>query len=130
MPYRLIYMGLGLLGLAAVLLGFAFSTEGESADLPEVLEAISPQPGDIVPQQTGLEIDLPVGYEAEIYVDGWPISDARFVEATGVYKWAPSPSSPTIQEWRPGPHTVRIVWDTYSGLPDRGSYQWTFRVSG
>lgn len=129
MPYRLIYVGLGLLGLAAVLLGFAFSAEGESAELPAALEAISPQPGAIVPQQTGIEIDLPVGYEAQIYVDGWPIADARFVEATGVYRWAPSPSSPTIQEWRPGEHTVLIVWDRYSGLPDRGTYEWTFRVS-
>ncbi len=39
-----------------------------------------------------------------------------------------SPSSPTITEWTPGDHTVSIVYNTYTGLPDTGSFQWTFRV--
>ena len=128
MPYRLIYIGLGLVGVAAIALGLVFSTDGEAADLPESLESVSPQPGDLVPPQTTLEIDLEVGYAATILVDGWPISDATFVEATGVYRWTPSPSSPTIQQWTPGEHTVSITWDTYTGLPNPGSYQWSFRV--
>ena len=128
MPYRLIYIGLGLVGLAAVALGIVLTTEGEALVLPEALESVSPQPGDLVPPQSGLEVDLQVGYEATITVDGWPISDATFVEATGVYRWAPSPSSPTIQEWTPGEHTVVVTWDTYTGLPDPGSFEWTFRV--
>lgn len=128
MPYRLIYIGLGLVGLAAIALGLVFSTDGEAADLPESLESVSPQPGDLVPPQTTLEIDLEVGYAATILVDGWPISDATFVEATGVYRWTPSPSSPTIQEWTPGEHTVSITWDTDTGFPNPGSYQWSFRV--
>ena len=128
MPYRLIYIGLGLIAVAAVALGIAFSTEGAVTDLPGPLESVSPTPGDLVPPQTTLEIDLEVGYNAEIYVDGWPISDPTFVEGTGVYRWAPTPSSPTFQEWTPGEHTVLIVWDTYSGLPDPGSFEWSFRV--
>jgi hypothetical protein len=128
MPYRLIYIGLGLVGLAAIALGLVFSTDGAAADLPESLESVSPQPGDLVPPQTTLEIDLEVGYAATILVDGWPISDATFVEATGVYRWTPSPSSPTIQEWTPGEHTVSITWDTDTGFPNPGSYQWSFRV--
>ena len=128
MPYRYIYIGLGLIGLAAIVLGVALSPEGEAIELPEPIEAISPLPGDLVPPQTTLEIDLEVGYEAVITVDGWPIVDARFVEATGVYTWAPSASSPTITEWTPGEHTVHIVWNTYTGLPDTGSFEWTFRV--
>ncbi len=128
MPYRLIYIGLGLVGLAAIALGLVFSTDGAAADLPESLESVSPQPGDLVPPQTTLEIDLEVGYAATILVDGWPISDATFVEATGVYRWTPSPSSPTSQEWTPGEHTVSITWDTDTGFPNPGSYQWSFRV--
>ena len=128
MPYRLIYIGLGLVGVAAITLGFAFSTNGDATALPDALESISPQPGDLVPPQTGLEIDLQVGYAAKIVVDGWPISDATFVEGTGVYRWTPSLSSPTIQEWTPGEHTVSITWDTYTGLPNPGSYEWSFRV--
>jgi hypothetical protein len=128
MQYRLIYIGLGLIGVAALVLGTALSPEGETVELPAPIEAISPQPGDLVPLQTPVEIDLEVGYVAEITVDGWPVADATFVEATGVYTWSPSPSNPTIPEWAPGEHTVRIVWNTYTGLPDTGTFEWTFRV--
>lgn len=128
MPYRLIYAGLGLLAVAAVALGVLLSPSGETVDLPGPVEAISPQPGALVPPQAAIEIDFEVGYEAEIFVDGWPINDASFVEATGVYRWAPGPTHPTITEWSPGEHTVRVVYDTYTGLPDTGSFEWTFRV--
>ena len=128
MPYRFIYIGLGLLGLAAIVFGFALSREGDSVEPPGPIESVSPEPGHLVPPQTVIEIDLEVGYVATITVDGWPISDATFVEATGVYRWSPSPSSPTITEWTPGEHTVSIVYNTYTGLPDTGTFQWTFRV--
>ncbi|MFZ0015455.1 MAG: hypothetical protein WAL25_15230 [Acidimicrobiia bacterium] len=128
MSYRLIYTGLALVAVAAIALGVALSPDGEAVVLPAPLEAVSPQPGDLVPPQAILEIDLEVGYEAQITVDGWPITDAQFVEATGVYRWSPSPSHPTISEWAPGEHTVNVVWNTYTGLPDTGSFEWTFRV--
>lgn len=128
MPYRLIYLGLGLVLVAAVALGIAFTTEGEEIALPEPLESVSPEPGDLVPPQAGIEIDFQVGYEAMIFVDGFPINEATFVEPTGVYRWSPSPTSPVISEWSPGEHTIRVVWDTYTGLPDPGSFEWTFRV--
>lgn len=128
MPYRLIYVGLVLIGIAAIALGVVLSPQGEQIELPGPVEAISPAPGSQVPPQTAIEIDLEVGYEAQIVVDGWPIRDATFVQATGVYRWAPDPSHPTINSWTPGEHTVRITWDTYTGLPDTGSFEWTFRV--
>lgn len=128
MPYRLLYLGLGLVALAAVAFGIVFASEGDEIVLPDNLEAISPQPGDLVPLQTTLEIDLEVGYQAMIFVDGWQVVDARFVEGTGVYRWTPSPSNPTINEWTPGEHTIRIEWDTITGLPDPGSFEWSFRV--
>jgi hypothetical protein len=127
-PYRLIYLGLGLIGLAAVILGAVLAVDGEEIALPPPLEAVYPLPGDLVPAQTAIEFDLPVGYAATIVVDGWPITDAVFVEATGVYRWAPSSSHPTIQSWAPGEHTVDITWDTYAGLPDPGEFSWSFRV--
>lgn len=128
MQYRLIYIGLALVGVAAIVFGIVFSREGETVELPHPIESISPQPGDQVPLQTVVEIDLEVGYVADISIDGWPVADATFVEATGVYTWAPSPSNPTVPEWTPGEHTVSIVWNTYTGLPDTGSFEWSFRV--
>lgn len=128
MPYRFIYVGLALVAVAAIALGIVFSPEGEAVELPEPVRSVSPAPGALVPPQTALVIQLEVGYEAEIYIDGWPIADADFERATGVYRWSPSPSHPTINEWTPGERHVRIVWNTYAGLPDTGSFEWTFRV--
>ena len=128
MSYRLIYIGLGLVGVAAVALGFLHSAEGEEVVLPEALESVSPSPGSLVPPQASIEVDLEVGYEATIFVDGFPVNNATFVDATGVYRWAPTPTDPVVTEWSPGEHTVRVVWDTYTGLPDPGSFEWTFRV--
>lgn len=96
--------------------------------LPAPVESVSPLPGDLVPPQSFVEIDMKVGYRADIYVDGWPMADATFVEGTGVYRWAPSPSNPTVNEWTPGQHTIRVVWDTIDGLADPGEYEWSFRV--
>lgn len=128
MPYRLIYVGLALVGIAAIALGIVLSPSGEGVELPDPVRSVSPEPGALVPPQTSLVIHLEVGYEAEIFIDGWPITDAAFERATGVYRWSPSPNHPTITEWTPGERNVRIVWNTYSGLPDTGSFEWSFRV--
>ena len=128
MSYRLIYLGLGLVAVAAIAFGIVFATEGDEIELPEQVESVSPEPGSLVPPQTTVVIDLLVGYDAEIYVDDWLVTDANFVDATGVYRWAPSPANPTINEWTPGEHTIRVVYDTVNGLPDPGEFSWSFRV--
>ena len=126
--YRLIYLGLGLVALAAIAFGLVFGGDGEPVVLPGPIEAVSPRPGDLVPLQTSVEVDFEVGYRARIYVDGWEMADVTFVEGTGVYRWAPTPGNPTINEWSPGEHTVRVTWDTIDGLADPGEYEWSFRV--
>ena len=128
MSYRLIYLGLGLVAVAAIAFGIVLSTEGEEIVLPGPIEAVSPGPGDLVPPQTAIEVDLEPGYEADIYVDGWLVEDATFVEGTGVYRWAPSPSNPTITEWSPGQHNVEVRYDTINGLPEPGEFSWSFRI--
>lgn len=127
MPYRFIYVGLGLLALAAAALGIALAREGEAIELPAPIEAVVPLPGDGVIRQTSVEVDLLVGYEADIYVDGFPV-DAAFVPGTAVYSWAPEPNSPVMTQWVPGDHTVRVEWRSISGTPDFGSFEWSFRV--
>lgn len=128
MPYRFIYIGLGLVVVATIALGFALSSGGDAVDLPQPVESVFPEPGDLVPLQTTLKVDLEVGYVADIYVDGWLVQDATYVEGTGSYRWVPSPTNPTINEWSPGEHTVRIKYNTNDGLPDVGEFEWTFRV--
>ncbi len=127
--YRLLLGGLGLALVAVVVLAVAFgSPEGDAPDRPAALERIAPIPDERVLRQAVLEVDLPTGYHAEIYVDGFRIPDNEFlgpeaIDATGTYRWRPSPTSTVLQEWAPGEHTVLVRWDTVSGLPDPGEYR-------
>ena len=127
----MIYIGLGALAIAVIALGIAFGGGGEPIVFDPPLETVSPAPNDQVLRQAIIEVDLDFGYDVAIFVDGFrvPIEEIQFVEATGVYRWQPSPIGLYLQEWTPGTHTVLIEWDTFSGLPDPGSYEWEFRVS-
>lgn len=126
--YRFIILLLtGLLALV-ITWGISFSQDNsEELVLPNSLENIYPLPYDQVPQQASLEIDLPVGYQLTLIVDNYiiPQSEIQYVEATGVYIWRPGPNK-TFETWNPGKHTVRISWDTTTGLPDFGEYEWEF----
>ena len=126
--YRFIILLLtGLLALV-ITWGISFSQDNsEELVLPNSLENIYPLPYDQVPQQASLEIDLPVGYQLTLIVDNYiiPQSEIQYVEATGVYIWKPRVNG-TFEQWSPGSHLIRISWDTISGLPDYGEYEWTF----
>lgn len=126
--YRIVYVGLGLLVVAAITLGMVFAREGEPIDLPGPLESVSPEPGSTVIRQAVVEVDLEIGYEADIYVNGFLVPEATFVPATGVYRWAPGPASLLMDDWVPGDHTVRVEWRSVTGPPDFGQFEWTFRV--
>ena len=126
--YRFIILLLtGLLALV-ITWGISFSQDNsEELVFPNSIENIYPLPYDQVPQQASLEIDLPVGYQLTLIVDNYiiPQSEIQYVEATGVYIWRPGPGK-TFETWNPGKHTVRISWDTSTGLPDFGEYDWEF----
>jgi len=128
--YRLIYLGLGLLAVATLSICFVFGQGGDPLTLPDPLERVSPNPYDAVLPQSGLEVDLQVGYEARIYVDGYPIpeSELSFQEGVGVYRWRPSSRSLIAERWAVGEHTIRVEWEKVYGLPDVGQFTWTFRV--
>lgn len=130
MSYRLVYGGLALLALAVLALGIALAPSGETVPLPAQVEAVFPRPGDAVIRQTVIEVDMATGYAAELVVDGFPVppGEVGFVEATGVHRWSPSPTSLFLTEWRPGSHTVEVRWRSITGLADVGSFSWSFRV--
>lgn len=128
--YRALFILLGAAGAAAVAVAFLFGSPDAIRDpLPRAIEAIDPLPGSQVPLQAPIEVDLPVGYRAEIFVDGFraPDSEVRYVEGTGVHSWTPVRSS--VIAWGPGPHTVSVRWrKVTTGLADEGEYSWSFRV--
>jgi hypothetical protein len=123
-------MALGLLVVAALVLGVVFGRGGEPTPLPAPIESLTPRPNDRALAQAVLEIDLEAGYIAQVFVDGFPVpeNEVIFIEATGVHRWQPSPTSLIFDTWTPGDHNIRIVWDTIAGLPKPGEFTWTFRV--
>lgn len=121
---------MGLLVVAALVLGIVFGRGGEPTLLPAPIESLTPHPNDRALAQAVLEIDLEAGYVAQIFVDGFPVpeNEVIFIEATGVHRWRPSPTSLIFPTWTPGDHSIRIAWTTTAGLPQPGEFTWTFRV--
>lgn len=127
--YRLVYAGLGLALLAVVALAVALNPSGTESQLPDPVERIFPLPNDSVVRQTVIEIDMEVGYEIVLFVDDIRISPIEIDIQTGtnLHRWQPAPGR-FLEDWAPGPHEIRIEWNRTAGLPDPGSYSWTFRV--
>ncbi len=127
--YRLLYTGLGLALIAVVGFAVAFSPSGRESSLPEPVERVLPIPNNSVIRQAALEIDMRVGYEIVLFVDGIRISPIEIGIQTGTnrFTWEPAPGR-FIEHWTPGTHEIRIEWERPAGLPDSGSYAWTFRV--
>ena len=68
--YRFILLLLGILLFLTISMGINFSSSlNEEMELPDAIESLSPMPGSQVPQQTTIEIDMPVGYEIVLYID-------------------------------------------------------------
>jgi len=130
MPYRLIYTGLGFLVVAIIALGVAFAPSGTPTPLPAPLEDVFPRPGDAVIRQTQIEVDLAVGYEAALEVDGYPIppTEIFFDPSTGLLRWGPSPTGVVYTDWSPGTHSVTVRWTRTVDVPETGEHTWEFRV--
>ena len=126
--YRFILFLLAILLILTISIGINFSSSRNIVTkLPDILESLSPMPGAQIPKQTVVEIDLPVGYTIELFIDGYRISsnEIEFIEGTYVYRWKPGPGK-SFESWIPGKHTARITWDTTVGLPDIGEFTWVF----
>ena len=121
-----------MLGIALTLVVvFAVVTVpgGTEFSLPDAVESVSPANGETVQRQIELRIDMQVGYEIELFVDGVPIppTEIAFVQATGRYSWVPGPGR-ALAEWPAGLHTARMTFERVSGRFDTGELHWTFRI--
>ena len=126
----MIYIGLGALAIAVAAIGFILAPEGRQTPLPAPFEAVFPIPNNAVIRQTSIEVDLEIGYEATILVDGFPIppSEIALSDGTNTYRWSPSFTSAIMEVWEPGDHTVTVRWVRITGAPLEGEFEWTFRV--
>lgn len=127
--YRIAFLLLGIALALIVIFAVVFAPGGGEFELPAAVESISPGNDETVLRQIDLTIDMAVGYDIELFVDGVriPESEIAFTEATGVHVWHPGPpSAPT--EWSAGFHSVHINYERISGRVDVGSVSWVFRV--
>lgn len=129
--YQRLLIGLAISLVAVVAAVWMINPLGDDAALPDPLEEVFPLPGDTVVRQTVIEVDLPVGYEIELEVDGItiPPNEIALLEGTGRWSWGPGPNR-LWEVWDAGEHTVTVRWDSAPGaVPDPGSFSWGFRVA-
>ncbi len=127
--YRVILSILGVVFAAIVVLAVLLAPSGDAPRLPDAVDLYSPTDGATVLRQTQVVVDLDVGYDIDLVVDGVPIPDDELdvIEETGRFVWIPGPGK-TFEEWAPGLHAIEVTWERTSGLPDPGSLRWSFRV--
>ena len=127
--YRIFFLLLGVALALIVIFAVVFAPGGDEFRLPEAVESISPENDDTVLRQIDLTIDMAVGYEIELFVDGVPIPDDEITvtKATGRHVWRPGPAA-VFPEWSYGLHSVHIIYERIAGGVDIGSVSWVFRV--
>jgi hypothetical protein len=148
---RLLVASLAI-AVGVVLIGYALvrSVSGdEAADLPEVIEGVTPVPSAIqVPQQSQVVVDLEAGYEGRLIVDDVALATVRLDELGSVdvepgeqidvppgalfepgnatLTFAPGEGA-AIERFAPGNHTVTVIyWRTVEGPERARSYTWSF----
>lgn len=126
-------MGLGALLVAVVALSVAFWPEGEPTEIPESVVRLSPGPGDQVPRQVPLLVDLEPGHTVRIFLpgdDGWVEVGPREIDdglaVDGIYTWTPGVAQ-TLSQWGPD-QRVRILVESTTGVLTVEEFEWSFRT--
>lgn len=127
--YRITFAILGLLLGAVVVFAVLGSPSGREIELPTAVESIEPANDATVLRQTDLVVNMAVGYEIDLVVDGEliPRDEMTITEATGVHVWRPGPGR-TFEEWSPGIHTIQVDYTRLTGTADVGTVRWVFRA--
>ncbi len=120
-------LGLALIGVVVSVVLFA--PTGRPAVVPDAVERFSPGQGDTVQRQVSVMVDMKVGYEIQLFVDGVeiPAEFLNITEATGVTVWRPSEEEGNLA-WPVGEHSIAVVYNRIVGTADTGEFTWTFRV--
>lgn len=131
MPRRtlLIYVGLSLVLVAVISAAVALSPSGDEDTLPAPLIGVSPAPGSADILQATIRVEIETGYRIALTVDGVavPQNEVESLPGVGRFEWNRD-ASQVFEPWEPGTHSVEVSWDTVTGLPEQGSFTWSFRI--
>lgn len=146
----MLFASLGI-AVCLVAIGLAVSTAvtgDERQGLPDAIEKIDPVRGaPQVPSQTQVFVDLEVGYEGVLVVDGLELTTVNLEDLkaqpgrelllppTTIYErgnatltFNPSPES-EVSEFSQGEHLIKVIyWKATEGRSRARSYSWTFTV--
>jgi hypothetical protein len=156
--WKLLVASLGVaVGIVLVVIGFRSSVSGrEQQRLPDAIESIDPISGATqVPQQTRVFVDLQVGYEAELNIDGIDLDvidldevgklpdpaagdqqgdqitlppGAVFERGNVTLTFVPGEGQP-VEAFATGQHTATVTyWKTSEGRGKALRYVWSFYV--
>ena len=138
-------------GLVLIVMGLSSGSTGRDAQrLPDVIERMSPGPGDQVLQQSQIMVDFVEGYEASLIVDGIELETTRLDELstngaqpkpgaqveippTAIYdpgnytiSFLPQEGAP-ISTLTQGTHTATVnFWKVIEGPAKARSFSWKF----
>jgi len=104
--------GVGI-GLFVIIMGFNSGATGRDAQrLPDVIERMTPGPGDQVLQQSQIFVDLIDGYNASLTIDGIALDTTRLDQLTDNGS-APKPGAqveiPPTAIYDPGNYTISFL---------------------
>ena len=141
-------------GLVLIVMGLGSGATGRDAQrLPDVIERMSPGPGDQVLQQSQIFVDFIEGYEASLTVDGVELETTRLdelstngasprpgaqveVPPTAIYdpgnytiSFLPQEGAP-ITTFIQGAHTATVkFWKVIEGPAKARSFSWEFEAN-
>lgn len=125
---------ISLLALAAALMAVAVTVylgNPSSTDLPVAIQSVAPEPGSNVLSQSDVEVDLAVGYTADLEINGVPIPEEELfrVEALNSLRYEPGVGK-VIPQLLPDSNCVRVsYWLIAQGPQDSTIYTWCFDAS-
>ena len=109
----------------------AFPGDGTGTELPVAIQEVVPSPGSNVLSQTDVEVDLAVGYTAEIDINGVEIPEDQLFRVDALNKLSYQPGAgKVVPRLLPDQNCVRVFyWLIATGDQDRQSYTWCFDAS-
>jgi len=119
--------------LVAIVVGFMQVQTGDSTSalVDPAIEALVPQPGELVLRQSQVGADLAPGYEGTLDIDSTPIPDDQLTINAPLSQvfYQPGPGKEFTQ-FAPGRHCVTVhFFKTIEGPDTTRAYSWCFNVS-
>lgn len=110
---------------------FVYRSNPRSTDLPVAIQSVLPEAGSNVLSQSDVEVDLAVGYTAELEINGILIPEDQLFRVEALNKLSYQPrAGKIVTKLLPDQNCVRVFyWLIAQGPDSTQSYTWCFDAS-